>query len=331
MYIRAVLTVTDRMQKNIQRPVFPPALARLHTALLALFVTGLLAACVDAPRRPAPEETRPIGGATVPRPTSAVTPPANTPVDPKLLPGAENGGKPGYYTVKPRDTLIQIALDNGQNWRDLVKWNNLDKPNLIEVGQVLRVVPPGVDPASVVTRPVTTAKAEPPRPLGSPVPGAAAASGVATGTPPPSAPAISATPPVAKAPAAASARESDDDISWGWPASGSVSAGFDEQRNKGLAFSGKAGDPVLAAADGRVIYAGSELRGYGNLIIIKHNSAYLTAYAHNQTLLVKDDQPVRKGQKIAEMGSSDAEQVKLHFEVRKQGKPIDPAKLLPAR
>ena len=110
-----------------------------------------------------------------------------------------------------------------------------------------------------------------------------------------------------------------------------VSAGFDEQRNKGLAFSGKAGDAVLAAADGRVIYAGSELRGYGNLIIIKHNAAYLTAYAHNQTLLVKDDQAVRKGQKIAEMGSSDADQVKLHFEVRKQGKPIDPAKLLPAR
>ena len=110
-----------------------------------------------------------------------------------------------------------------------------------------------------------------------------------------------------------------------------MSAGFDEVRNKGLAFSGKAGDPVFAAADGRVMYAGAGLRGYGNMIIIKHSTNYLTAYAHNQTLLVKEDQVVRKGQKIAEMGSSDSDSVKLHFEVRKQGKPIDPSRLLPAR
>ena len=100
---------------------------------------------------------------------------------------------------------------------------------------------------------------------------------------------------------------------------------------KGLVIGGKAGDPVLAAADGRVVYAGSGLRGYGNLIILKHNSTYLTAYAHNQTLLVKEEQAVRRGQKIAEMGSTDADSVKLHFEIRKQGKPIDPAKLLPPR
>jgi lipoprotein NlpD len=91
------------------------------------------------------------------------------------------------------------------------------------------------------------------------------------------------------------------------------------------------GDPVLAAADGRVIYAGSGLRGYGNLVILKHNNTYLTAYAHNQTLLVKDDQVVRRGQKIAEMGSSDADRVQLHFEIRKQGKAIDPSRLLPQR
>ena len=108
-------------------------------------------------------------------------------------------------------------------------------------------------------------------------------------------------------------------------------AGFDEGKQKGLAIAGKAGDPVLAAADGRVVYAGSGLRGYGNLVIVKHNSTYLSAYAHNQTLLVKEDQAVRRGQKIAEMGASDAERVQLHFEIRRQGKPIDPAKLLPAR
>ena len=116
-----------------------------------------------------------------------------------------------------------------------------------------------------------------------------------------------------------------------WPASGSLVAGFDEARNKGYDIAGKAGDPVLAAADGRVVYAGAGLRGYGNLVILKHNNTYLTAYAHNQTLLVKEDQSVRRGQKIAEMGSSDTDRVKLHFEIRRQGKPVDPSRYLPAR
>jgi lipoprotein NlpD len=120
-------------------------------------------------------------------------------------------------------------------------------------------------------------------------------------------------------------------VAWGWPATTSVSIPFDDARNKGLVFRGKAGDPVFAAADGRVVYAGSGLRGYGNLIILKHNATYLTAYAHNQALLVKDDQSVKRGQKIAEMGSTDADSVQLHFEIRRQGKPIDPARLLPAR
>jgi len=108
--------------------------------------------------------------------------------------------------------------------------------------------------------------------------------------------------------------------------------GFDDARNiKGLAIAGKAGEPVVAAADGRVVYAGSGLRGYGNLVIVKHNALYLSAYAHNQTLLVKEDQQVKRGQKIAEMGSTDAERVQLHFEIRRQGKPIDPARMLPPR
>ena len=120
-------------------------------------------------------------------------------------------------------------------------------------------------------------------------------------------------------------------MGWIWPAQGSLIAGFDEAKNKGLDIGGKAGDAVLAAADGRVVYAGAGLRGYGNLIILKHNNTYLTAYAHNQTLLVKEDQSVQKGQKIAEMGNSDADRVKLHFEIRRQGKPVDPARYLPAR
>jgi lipoprotein NlpD len=133
------------------------------------------------------------------------------------------------------------------------------------------------------------------------------------------------------APSNGGTRESDDDINWMWPANGPVANGFDDTRSKGLAITGKAGDPVYAAADGRVVYAGSGLRGYGNLVILKHNNTYLTAYAHNQTLLVKEDQAVRRGQKIAEMGSTDADRVQLHFEIRKLGKPVDPAKLLPPR
>ena len=232
----------------------------------------------------------------------------------KPLPGAENNGKPGYYTVKPSDTLIRIGLENGQNWKDLVKWNALDNPNIIEVGQVLRVVPPGVDPNAASSKPITNAKVET-KPLDAK----------------PAGPAASGAPAAASTIAPAAAREGDDDVNWAWPAGGPVIAPFDEGKVKGLVIGGKAGDPVLAAADGRVVYAGSGLRGYGNLIILKHNNTYLTAYAHNQTLLVKEDQAVRRGQKIAEMGSTDADGVKLHFEIRKQGKPIDPAKLLPPR
>jgi lipoprotein NlpD len=252
----------------------------------------------------------------------------------KPLPGIENLGKPGYYAVKPGDTLIRIGLESGQNWKDLVKWNNLENPNIIEIGQVVRVVPPGVDATAAATRPIMAAKAEV-RPLDA-KPTAASAS--AASTPFSTAPTVVTTAPapapvVPVAPVAPPpvVREGDDDVNWSWPAAGSVFAGFEEGKAKGLVISGKAGDPVLAAADGRVVYAGSGLRGYGNLVILKHNNTYLTAYAHNQALLVKEDQAVRRGQKIAEMGSSDAERVQLHFEIRKQGKPIDPAKLLPPR
>jgi len=225
------------------------------------------------------------------------------------LPGAENAGKPGYYTVKPGDRLLRIAMDNGQNWRDLVKWNNLENANVIEVGQVLRVTPPVIEIAA--TKPVGNARVEtrPPAP-----------SGTVSTTPVPAASAPPAT-PIAGA----------DNVNWAWPANGPILVQFDEAKSKGLVIGGKAGDPVFAAADGRVVYAGSGLRGYGNLLIVKHNDTYLTAYAHNQALLVKEDQAVRRGQKIAEMGSTDAETVQLHFEIRRQGKPVDPIKLLPPR
>jgi lipoprotein NlpD len=132
-------------------------------------------------------------------------------------------------------------------------------------------------------------------------------------------------------PDAARVPEIDDDkIEWVWPASGKVIAGFSDSANlKGIDIAGKAGQPVVASAAGRVVYAGTGLRGYGKLIIVKHNGTYLSAYAHNRDILVKEGQQVGKGQKISEMGDTDADQVKLHFEIRRLGKPVDPAKYLP--
>ncbi len=300
----------------------------------ALAALALLGGCASTEHR-APVEDRKPAASRPAQPPAASTAPASAPAVamPGSLPatdaapakppppGIENAGKPGYYSVKQGDTLIRVALENGQNWRDIARWNGLDNPNVIEVGQVLRVVPPSaqpaVDPATgVVTRPVAPPGRVETRP-GDAKPAVAAASAPAAAS-------------AAPAPASA-AKEPDEDLNWLWPAAGPVATPFDDNKSKGLAITGKAGDPVFAAADGRVVYAGAGLRGYGNLIIVKHNATYLTAYAHNQTLLVKDEQVVRRGQKIAEMGSTDAERVQLHFEIRRQGKPIDPARLLPPR
>jgi lipoprotein NlpD len=268
-----------------------------------------------------------------------------------VLLGSENAGRPGFYTVKPGDTLIRVALDNGQNWRDVARWSGLDNPNIIEVGQVLRVAPPGSEGTTVATtRPVAPAGRVEARPLDArtaAAPGTnpatagatGAAASAAAGTPAapattgaaPASPATTAPSPATTPTAPPTSRDADDDVNWAWPATTPVATAFDDAKSKGLAFAGKAGDPVFAAADGRVVYAGSGLRGYGNLVIVKHNATYLTAYAHNQSLLVKEDQVVRRGQKIAEMGSTDAERVQLHFEIRRQGKPIDPSRLLPPR
>ncbi len=284
-----------------------------------MLLSLLLGACGSGPRVRAPVEDRIGQPAALPLPQAgaAVTRPVGSPAQPpvaasKGLRGLENAGKPGHYTVQRGDTLVRIALDHGQNWRDLVRWNGLDNPNLIEVGEVLRVMPPS---DFLPARPVLAAPAEPPtRP-----PAAVAAPLV------PGAQASSAPPPIS-GPATAS-----EELSWIWPAQGQTVALFDEVKNKGVDIAARSGDPVLAAADGRVVYAGAGLRGYGNLVIVKHNNTYLTAYAHNQTLLVKEDQTVRQGQKIAEMGSSDADRVKLHFEIRRQGKPVDPLRYLPPR
>ena len=173
---------------------------------------------------------------------------------------------------------------------------------------------PGLDASQPAAAPVTSGTVAS-RPLN----GTATAPVASTTTPAPA-----PTPAPAAVPAG-------DDTTFIWPVPGNVLESFDEVKNKGVDIAGRLGEPVLAAADGRVVYAGAGLRGYGNLIILKHNNTYLTAYAHNQNLLVREDQAVKQGQKIAEMGSSDTDRVKLHFEVRRQGKPVDPLKYLPAR
>ncbi|WHZ12078.1 MAG: Murein hydrolase activator NlpD [Burkholderiaceae bacterium] len=282
-------------------------------ALFALLLGAAVAGCSSFNSdNNAPVDNRSVGAAAS-EAVAATKPP----------PGIENAGKPGYYTVRPGDTIMRIALDTGQAWRDLARWNNLDNPNVIEVGQVLRVVPP-VSESGVVARPVASSAVTP---VG------AAPAAAAVSAPKSSAPVVASIAPApTPMPNPVPAPGSDDDIAWIWPTQGGpLLANFDDAKNKGIDIGGKAGEPVLAAADGRVVYAGAGLRGYGNLVILKHNNTYLTAYAHNKVLLVKEDQFVRKGQKIAEMGNTDADRVELHFEIRRQGKPVDPLKYLPPR
>lgn len=331
-----------------------------RAAAARVIVTGMvvsLAACSSQLHR-APVEDRAIGGRTSQpfsppagtTPTAAATaqaPRAEVPlrsasraqasaVD--TADNADSAGKPGFYTVKAGDTLLRVALETGQNWRDIQRWNSLDNAHVLQVGEVLRVIPLNQDPGAVVTRAVVASGggAESRATESSSRASLAAAPPVAPAAVPVLAPATAAAATAATAstalPATSSSTPSgDEDLGWIWPADGAVLAVFDEARTKGMLIGGNVGDPVVAAADGRVVYSGSGLRGYGNLVIIKHNNTYLTAYAHNKTLLVREDQPVKRGQKIAEMGSTDAQRVQLHFEVRKQGKPIDPARVLPPR
>ena len=201
---------------------------------------------------------------------------------------------PGYYRVKRGDTLARIALDNGQSPRDIAQWNNLSNPNLIEVDDLILVRPPANSKMTV--KPISKTAGD---------------------TPKTDAPKVDASKETPKEIVA------EPGIRLSWPAKGKVTDDFSE-KTKGIDIAGKLGEPVTAASEGKVVYAGNSLRGYGNLVIIKHDNTYLTAYAHNRTLLVKEGDSVKKGQKIAEMGDTDATSVKLHFELRVNGKPVNP-------
>lgn len=219
----------------------------------------------------------------------------------------------GHYMVQRGDTLFKISQESGQSVSDLVAWNNLANPNDIKVDQVLRVTPPEPPKAQTASvSPPSAVEVRPPAPVASsPTDKADAAPRKDASTP------------------TDEVRVVTDGVSWMWPAEGNILHAFSPSR-KGIAIAGEMGQPVLAAGPGTVLYA-SSVRGYGNLVIVKHSNNLLSAYAHNKTILVKEGQTVNQGQKIAEMGDTDTDRVKLHFEIRQQGKPVDPTKFLPAR
>ncbi len=235
----------------------------------------------------------------------------------------------GFHTVRQGETLLGIARQYGVTLPDLVAWNNVTDPNQIHVGQTIRVSPAGAAPVAIAA-PGSAGGA-----VATPVPPTGTEAGAVPlvrepvgGRAPVSEPAVPEQPaPVVSEPAPAGAANGQ----WQWPSGGALVAGYNEASNKGLDIGGSVGDPVYAASAGKVVYAGSGLRGYGKLIVIKHNQEYNSVYAHNDKLLVKEDDQVVQGQKIAELGSSEADRPKLHFEIRKQGKAVDPMGYLPAR
>jgi lipoprotein NlpD len=308
--------------------------------LPVLLVALALSGCVPDRTGSAPvRDARPVPtGRTVSQPPS----PAVVPV-----------AKPGEHVVRRGETLYAISRMYGVPVQQLVAWNNLSRPEQIEVGQLLRVATP-------------EAVAEPLAPPGIQVEAAAlpevkyeprggkqawseeawarlqpqAAINVAGEVPSatisrPEFSTLEANTPRANAPGANAPGASAPEV-WMWPVRGAIISRFDEAtggdgkvRNKGIDIAGTPGTPILAAADGKVAYANNALRGLGNMVIIKHNDEYLTAYAHNRVILVQVGDTVKRGQKIAELGSSDTDRPKLHFELRKQGTPIDPLKYLP--
>jgi lipoprotein NlpD len=244
--------------------------------------------------------------------------------------------RPAFYTVKTGDTLYSIALEFGLDYRELAAWNNIE-PSRIRIGQQLRLTPPGGVVASplrtpsgaVETKPLGTgtgavagAKVEP---RGVRVPYSDQAYAQMSGAKPD--PSVAAKPPAQAEPKPFP--PGADEVDWIWPVTGKIVSPFNDASNKGIGIAGKMGQPVVAAGPGRVIFSGTGIRGLGKLIVIKHNEQFLSVYAHNRELLVKEGQTVARGQKIAEMGNTDADQVKLHFEIRRLGKPVDPAGLLP--
>ena len=321
------------------------SIASRHLSIAATLAALLLGGCMIA-KKPAPvvERSPEIARAT------------------KSGVGSSADQGPATYVVKRGDTLYNIALEHGLDHRDLARWNGITNPNSIEVGQVLRVRDPDASVALANARPAETPESGA---VVTPYQSAPGVSGhsvtdepnraVLPGDETPLEPGVLTTPKAIKLPYSEAAvaslqaqsapeltapnvpatdlvRRGDepDAVAWSWPTKGKIIANFNENGGpKGIQITGEMGQPILASAEGRVVYTGSGLRGYGNLVIIKHNDTYLSAYAHNRVILVKQGDAVKRGQKIAEMGDSDANQVMLHFEIRREGKPVDPVNFLP--
>ncbi|SAK65845.1 peptidase [Caballeronia calidae] len=287
-------------------------------AIVAGVVAGL-AGCTSTPRTPAPIVENSALNAP---PVAQVTPPDVTPA-PLIAPGPTAAAPvaPGFYRVKPGDTLYGIARTFNQKPADLAKWNNLPESKQVNIGQTLRVVPPGASAASTAAvAPATSKMAQPPL---LPTPEKSAAQKPV------------AEKPVAEKPAAAEERQpavaaTAPKGTFVWPAHGEVVRKFGTSGNKGIDIEGKVGQPVKAAASGKVVYAGSGLRSYGRMIIVRHSNDYLTAYAYNEKLLVKEGDTVKQGATIADMGTGPSGTPALHFEVRKSGAAVDPVPLLSA-
>ncbi|MCB1895797.1 MAG: peptidoglycan DD-metalloendopeptidase family protein [Zoogloeaceae bacterium] len=282
--------------------------------------------------------------------TTRVAAPVSDRAATESIPAAPREAQPGYYIVQQGDTLHKIAQQHGVSLADLTDWNTFENPDRLEVGREIRVTPP----EGVVVRPISpdgpvevappgdgtqAPSPAPPDVKSGPVGGVqpysdeawAAVRGGSAGPTPSATPEPAPVEPATPVPPPTESRRVDG-ISWSWPNNGKLVGGFSQSSTrKGLDIAGSTGEPVYAAATGKVVYAGTGLRGYGKLVIIKHDSNYLSAYAHNDQLMVKEGQSVSKGQQIATLGSTDSDTPKLHFEIRRQGKPVDPSRYLPAR
>lgn len=288
------------------------AIALLAVAVAAGCSTGTGAPVFDRAR-----ETRPAAGKPAPVMKAAPRP---------------GDTRPEFHVVGKGDTLYSIALDNGLDYRELAQWNGITDPGVIRIGQQLRLRPP----EGMATAPLKTAPSVEARPLGE---APAAAGGIKTQPRAVRAPysdqaynQLANPKPDAAAKRDSRAAASEEGIQWAWPVSGRVVNAFNGTTVKGIGIAGKLGQPVMASAPGRIIFSGTAtgtLGRLGKLIVIKHNETFVSVYAYNRELLVKEGQNVARGQRIAEMGIADADQVKLHFEIRRFGNPVDPVKLLP--
>lgn len=288
----------------------------MNYSFIATLLLFLLTSCAQTPNPPVVDRSPAKSQVKV---TRTVAPKAASPAPRKATVTAAT--KALTHTVSKGETLFSIGLRYGEYYKDIAARNNITPPYNIEIGQVLHIRGETSATTTAATDD-TTGDVITPLNNGEPTGDKPVDATKATST-------TQATKPAqANSDATASPAAS---VNWGWPANGKVITTFNDSASaKGIDIAGNKGDPILAANDGKVIYSGAQLRGYGRLIIIKHEKNYLSVYAHNDKVLVKEGQEVKKGQKIAEMGNTDASRMALHFEIRDQGKSVDPMKFLPA-